>query len=110
MSYHYPRVRIKARFPNIQPIDWKAYEDRKISALKDKSKPSRREDKLLAQRDTLFYVLSKKFGLSTRKIEGELKNMGLGEKDISPQSISDGIRKIAEEERQKKEMVGGNVV
>jgi len=74
MSYAFPRVAIKERFPSLAPIDWKTYEDRKIQALKKKEKGTLGQ-KQEFQRDLCMLWL-KKQGYNARKISDVLNLNG----------------------------------
>jgi len=94
MSYNYPKATQMKRFPNISPIDWKLYEDKKLIALKAKKEISPRAKKQIAQRDALLYFLNKVKGEPQHKIEAYYKERGI---EIPQKTISDAIKR--EEER-----------
>lgn len=77
LSYKYPRVSIKNRFPNIAPIDWDAYEDRKIDSLKNKKEISPRQKKWLDQRNAALYLIRKKTGATLRQLAVEMTQLGV---------------------------------
>jgi len=91
MSYAVPRVNIKQRFPSATPIDWVAYEGRKIQALKRKDKQTLKQRQQY-QRDVLLAWLNKE-GYSEESIS---KILILNKADMSRDGISyilKGLRK-----------------
>ena len=92
MSYYFPKVNIKCRFVKTVPIDWLAYEDRKIAALKVK-KISKRAQKQMDQRDFAIALLIQhpKINLSQTHLSEIFRNSGV---PISQNTISDCLERI----------------
>ena len=91
MSYAFPRVAIKERFPSIAPINWEHYEERKILALKKKEKGTLAQ-KQSFQRDLCLLWL-KKHGYSPSKMATVLNHNGA---TLNERSIRDIFIKLKE--------------
>ena len=92
MSYSYPKIAIKERFPSIAPIDWGKYEERKIEALKKKDRGTSIQKKEF-QRNMAFLWLQKE-GYSAVNIADVLNNNGCS---IGDRSIQSALQKLREE-------------
>lgn len=99
MSYNYPTVRVKARFPNIHPVDWEAYEKRKISALKGK-KPGTLAQKWKEQRDGFIFGLHQDYSMTYKEIKGLLKARNIS---LSEDSINKAINRMRNREENTEE-------
>jgi hypothetical protein len=100
MSYKYPTIYIKKRFPNRHPVDWITYEKRKIDALKVKKEISPREKRWFNQRNAALYLLSKKAKFSQQEIEDNLAALGF---PVCREEISVRTKQFKVEENPKYE-------
>jgi hypothetical protein len=93
MSYSFPTVRTKKRFPNIHPIDWETYERRKIANLKkkEKEKEGKLSMKWREHRDYLIYGLYKEYSMSIKEIKGIINAQGVA---ISKRTVQEIIKNI----------------
>ena len=88
MTYRNPRVRLKHRFVSTPPIDWVAYETRKIDALQ-KKEVNLKALKQINQRDFLISFL-----YHTGYTEPQIEDIfGLGELPTRHTVVSDSIRR-----------------
>lgn len=96
MSYYFPRVDLKGSFYPKYPIDWEAYEKRKIAALKHKE-VDKKTAKQIAQRDVFIYELWKS-GMSQKKISELAKESYVS---IGKTTIADAISRHESELKQR---------
>ena len=88
MTYRNPRVRLKHRFVSTAPIDWDAYETRKIEALQ-KKEVNTKALKQINQRDFLISFLYQS-GYSEPQIENLFE---MGQLPTRTSVISDSIKR-----------------
>ena len=86
MSYSWPKVKtLPQRFPKATPVDWKKYEDKKISALKQK-KYGIMAEKQMEQRDALIYMMRNSLNITEKEILGMFSKLGV---QIAEQTVND---------------------
>lgn len=74
-DYSFPKSRMTGRFLNKYTIDEEEYREKKKGAMGKKSRATRAQV-YIEQRDTLFYILKKKYNLSNTDISKTCKDFG----------------------------------